>query len=122
MNPPNNEVWFYSEKEHPFGVFSNFYTCKIVIGDNPDLDPDTGDPLPAEISCSKRIDGTRYLNKRYFIMGKKYVYYGDYEENKYRLTNQERDQYDKTQQNQRENLIRAGEKYRGNLVKSANKT
>jgi len=31
MNPPKDEVWFYSTKECPYGVFSNFWECKIVI-------------------------------------------------------------------------------------------
>ena len=29
---PVDEIWFYSEKEKPYGAFSNFYPCKIIIG------------------------------------------------------------------------------------------
>lgn len=28
---PSGEVWFYSDKEKPYGVFSNFYPVKITI-------------------------------------------------------------------------------------------
>ncbi len=29
-----DEIWFYSEKEKQYGVFSNFYPCKIIIGED----------------------------------------------------------------------------------------
>src|SRR5947207_15448084 len=25
----NNEIWFYDQKEKPYGIFSNFFLCKI---------------------------------------------------------------------------------------------
>ena len=31
-NIPDSEIWFYSDKERPYGVFSNFYKCNIEVG------------------------------------------------------------------------------------------
>ena len=28
-----NEIWFYDTKDKPYGVFSNFYPCKLKYND-----------------------------------------------------------------------------------------
>lgn len=30
-NKEEEEIWFYDQKDRPYGVFSNFYPCKITI-------------------------------------------------------------------------------------------
>lgn len=98
------------------------------IPHNPDLDPETGDPIPAivELHANWNFDQQEWLinptiTKSYYIMGKKFEYLtGDINSNPYRQYNIKT--IEELYAWQRQKIIDAGAKYGSPLIKSAKKS